>query len=131
MVETELGTTHVVTGRRPDRRSAAGLLRMMMAPGREPERDLVEWMALVGEHVRSSFAPPSLDAGAMSRLRGLPIDVLSGEHDVLLPPAKLRRAVERRLAVDSIAVVGAAGHLLPHGQPTAIGELLRPRTDAA
>jgi pimeloyl-ACP methyl ester carboxylesterase len=117
--------------RRSDRRSAAGLLRMMMAPGREPERDLVEWMALVGEHVRSSFAPPSLDVGALSRLRGLPIDVRSGEHDVFLPPAKLRRAVERRLAVDSFAVVGAAGHLLPHEQPTAIVELLRPPTDAA
>jgi pimeloyl-ACP methyl ester carboxylesterase len=67
---------------------------------------------------------------AASRATGC-IDVRSGEHDVFLPPAKLRRAVERRLAVDSFAVVGAAGHLLPHERPTAIVELLRPPTDAA
>jgi pimeloyl-ACP methyl ester carboxylesterase len=111
--------------RRPDARSAARLLRMMMAPGADPDPELVDWMALVGTHVRSSLAPPRLDAAATRRLGRVQIDVLSGEHDVFLPPKKLRRAVDRRLDVDSFAVVAGAGHLLPHERPDAIVTLLR------
>lgn len=110
---------------RSDDRSAARLLRMMMAPGNEPEPELVAWMALVGRHVRSSLAPPPLDDATSSRLAAVPIDVLCGAHDVFLPPGKLRPAVERRLGGASFEVVPGAGHLLPHERPDAVAELLR------
>lgn len=109
---------------RPRPRSAAKLLRMMMAPENEPGPDLVEWMALVGRHVRSSLAPPPLDEAASRLLANVPVDVLCGAHDVFLPPTGLRRAVERRLGHASYEVVPGAGHLLPHERPDAIAALL-------
>jgi pimeloyl-ACP methyl ester carboxylesterase len=111
--------------RRSDARSAARLLRMMMAPGGQPDDDLVEWMALVGRHVRSSMAPPALDEAALSRLAGVSIDILSGEHDVFLPPEKLAEAAARRLGDGSFTVIQGAGHLLPHERPGPLVELLR------
>lgn len=115
---------------RSDARSAAGLLRMMMAPGGEPDDELVEWMALVGRHVRSSMAPPALDDAALARLEGVGIDILCGEHDVFLPPEKLRVAASRRLGNASFGVVRAAGHLLPHERPGPIVDLLSRPTAA-
>lgn len=111
--------------RRPDERSAVGLLRMMMGPGSDPDAVLVAWMALVGRHVRSSLAPPALDEAALGRAAAVPIDVLCGEHDVFLPPARLRRAVARRLEGASFHVVAGAGHLVPHERPDAVVEVLR------
>lgn len=115
---------------RPDARSAAGLLRMMMAPGGEPDDELVEWMALVGRHVRSSMAPPALADAALARLERIGIDILCGEHDVFLPPEKLRAAASRRLGNASFSIVRAAGHLLPHERPGPIVDLLRRPTAA-
>lgn len=110
---------------RSTERSATRILRMMMARGGEPDPELVEWMTLVGRHVRGSLAPPPLDEAAASRLADVPIDVLSGEHDVFLPPAKLRRAVEQRLDAATFEIVPGSGHLLPHERPEALADLVR------
>jgi pimeloyl-ACP methyl ester carboxylesterase len=71
------------------------------------------------------MAPPALDAAALSRLAGVDIDILCGEHDVFLPPEKLGKAASRRLDDASFAVIQEAGHLLPHERPDPLVELLR------
>jgi pimeloyl-ACP methyl ester carboxylesterase len=117
--------------RHPDARSAEGLLQMMMAPGGDPDGELVEWMALVGRHVRSSMAPPAINDAGLARLAGVRVDILCGEHDVFLPPQKLRRAAARRLPTASFAAIPGAGHLLPHEQPGPILDLVRPPSTTA
>jgi pimeloyl-ACP methyl ester carboxylesterase len=97
-----------------------------MAPDGDPDHDLVEWTALVGRHVRSSMAPPAIDDAALTRLVEVRVDILCGEHDVVLPPEKLRRAAARRSSNASFAAVPGAGHLLPHEQPGPLLELVRP-----
>lgn len=106
--------------RRPDERTSAALLRMMMAPGAVPDLDLVRWMSLVGRHVRTSLAPSPLPDPVVARLRCRHVHVLSGRSDPFLPPDRLRRAVRRRLPGASFEPVDGAGHLLPHEQPEVV-----------
>jgi pimeloyl-ACP methyl ester carboxylesterase len=106
--------------RAPNVATSANLLRMMMAPGAVPEHDLVTWMALVGQHVRTSLAPGPIAPQDLRRIQGTPIRVVSGRHDAFLPPNRLRRAGARRLPAADLEVVPDAGHLLPHERPDAV-----------
>jgi len=101
----------------PNATTSARLLTMMMAAGHRPEPKLVTWMSLVGEHVRTSLAPSALPDHVLRDVRDLPIDVLSGEQDAFLPPARLQRALGRRLPKSSLHITPGAGHMLPHERP--------------
>lgn len=106
--------------RSPDRRTSAGLLQLMLAPGGTPNHLLVDWMALVGRHVRTSLAPAPLSSRDLQRIGELRVDVLVGRHDIFLPQSRLQRTIGRHLPSASLDVVDGAGHLLPHERPDAI-----------
>ncbi|MFB6836252.1 alpha/beta fold hydrolase [Streptomyces sp. NPDC056361] len=107
---------------RPTPARSARLLRALHAPGREPRAELVEWMTLVARHARSSGAPGL----AESRARKVPMTVVTGEHDVFLPPERLRPAVRRRLAGVELGVVPGAGHLVVEEFPERVAALVAP-----
>jgi pimeloyl-ACP methyl ester carboxylesterase len=104
---------------RRDEPSAAALLRRMAAPGSRPEPRLVQWMALVGRHVRSSLAPSPLGAGVLASVR-CPVALVTGAHDPFLPPGPLVAAADRIGGPVTTEVVEGAGHLLPHEAPVAV-----------
>ena len=106
--------------RAPNVVTSANLLRMMMAPGAEPDHDLVMWMTLVGQHVKTSLAPGPVAPQDLRRLRDTPIRIVSGGHDAFLPPTRLRRAAARRLPTAELEIVADAGHLLPHERPDTV-----------
>lgn len=106
--------------RSADQRNSARLLQLMLAPRATPTHLLVEWMALVGRHVRTSLAPAPLSSRDLERVRDVRVDVLVGRHDIFLPQARLERAIARRLPSAPLEVVDGAGHLLPHERPDAI-----------
>jgi pimeloyl-ACP methyl ester carboxylesterase len=92
---------------RPSPAHSAKLLRVMLAPEARPRPALVEWMTLVARDSRSSGAPGivPLPATAVRRL------VVTGEHDVFLPPRRLGPAARTRLGVP-LRVMPGAGHLV-------------------
>src|SRR5699024_3381651 len=97
----------------------ARLLRVMLAPGHAPRDELVAWMTLVARHTRSSGAP----ALAMPPGRSTPTTVVVGEHDVFLPPRRLRPAVRRAVGVE-LGVVPDAGHLVAEEYPDRLAALV-------
>ncbi|MFE2013500.1 alpha/beta fold hydrolase [Streptomyces sp. NPDC059491] len=107
---------------RPTPARSAGLLRALHAPGREPRAELVEWMTLVARNTRSSGAP----GRAEPRARKVPVTVATGEHDVFLPPGRLRPAVRRRLDGLELGVLPGAGHLVVEEFPERIAALVHP-----
>ena len=104
--------------RRP--RDSASLLGLMHGPGFNPRPELVEWMTLVARHVRSSADP----GRAVPTEPGLPTTAVSGEHDVFLPPERLRPALQQALGVELLVVPGG-GHLLAEESPREIAALTR------
>ncbi|MEU9125745.1 alpha/beta hydrolase [Streptomyces sp. NPDC048506] len=98
---------------------SARLLRTMLAPGHLPREELVTWMTLVARHARSSGAPGAavLPARPLSRL------VVTGEHDVFLPPRRLGPTVRRTLGAE-LGVVSGAGHLVVEECPAYLAALL-------
>ena len=108
--------------RHPDAVTSDALLRMMMAPGHRPSADLVEWMALVGTHVRTSLAPSPVAVAELGSVGDLPIEVLCGQHDAFLPPSRLARGMTRRLPGRGVDAVDGAGHLLPHERPELVAD---------
>ena len=113
--------------RTPNPATSEALLTMMMADGHHPDPDLVAWMSLVGQHVKTSLAPSPLPDRILRGLADTDIDVVSGADDVFLPAARLRRAVQRQLPGANIEIVPGAGHLLPHECPDALRHLLERR----
>ncbi|MFI9629488.1 alpha/beta fold hydrolase [Streptomyces sp. NPDC052042] len=105
---------------RPTSTRSARLLRTMLAPGRPPRGELVEWMTLVARHARSSGAPGT----ATLPVRSIPRLVVTGEHDVFLPPRRLGPAVRDRLGTE-LGVVSGAGHLVVEECPAYLSALLR------
>ncbi|MBD0716117.1 alpha/beta fold hydrolase [Streptomyces sp. CBMA370] len=103
---------------RPSPASSARLLRAMLAPGGRPRAELVEWMTLVARHSRSSGAPglAILPARPVTRL------VLTGEHDVFLPPRRLDAAVRDTLGT-RLEVVPGTGHLVVEECPARLATL--------
>lgn len=114
---------------RPEPTHSARLLRVMLAPGHSPREDLVDWMTLVARHTRSSGAPRA----AVLPARAVPRLVVTGEHDVFLPPRRLGPAVRGTLGTE-LGVVSEAGHLVVEECPAYLSTLLdrpaRPASDA-
>ncbi|MFI9297083.1 alpha/beta fold hydrolase [Streptomyces gardneri] len=76
-------------------------------------------MTLVARHARSSGAPGLAHVPS----RSVPRRVVTGEHDVFLPPRRLRPAVRRTLGVE-LGVVAGAGHLVIEERPDRIADLV-------
>ncbi|MEU6975462.1 alpha/beta hydrolase [Streptomyces sp. NPDC046371] len=103
----------------PRPRHSARLLRTMYADGGTPRTELVDWMTLVARHARSSGAPGL----ATVPDRPVPRRVVTGEHDVFLPPRRLEAAVHRRLGVE-LGVIEGAGHLVIEEEPDLVADLV-------
>ncbi|MEU3772470.1 alpha/beta hydrolase [Streptomyces sp. NPDC032472] len=104
---------------RPAPTNSARLLRAMLAPGHQPREDLVTWMTLVARHSRSSGAPGT----AVLPARPVPRVVVTGEHDVFLPPRRLLTAVRGKLGAE-LGVISDAGHLVVEERPHYLATLL-------
>ncbi|WP_069815740.1 alpha/beta fold hydrolase [Streptomyces sp. TP-A0874] len=98
---------------------SARLLRAMLAPGRQPRGELVEWMTLVARHARSSGVPGL----ATLPPRPVPRLVVTGEQDVFLPPRRLAPAVRDRLGLE-LGVVPGTGHLVVEERPEQLSALV-------
>lgn len=79
----------------------------------------MDWMTLVARHTRSSGAP----GAAVLPVRPLPRLVVTGEHDVFLPPRRLVSAVRSTLGAE-LGVVSKAGHLAIEECPEYLSTLL-------
>ncbi|MFB6930630.1 alpha/beta fold hydrolase [Streptomyces noursei] len=79
----------------------------------------MNWMTLVARHSRSSGAPGTATLPA----RSIPRLVLTGEHDVFLPPRRLGPAVHAALGAE-LGVISEAGHLLVEERPEYLSTLL-------
>ncbi|MGV9215009.1 alpha/beta fold hydrolase [Micromonospora sp. RB23] len=104
---------------RPRTTSSLRLLRLLSAPGRTPRAELVEWMTLVARHTR----PVSTDDLVPAATSRAPVVIASGDHDVFLPPDRLRAAAEQRLHAD-VDIVPAAGHLVTDEHPDTLAALV-------
>jgi pimeloyl-ACP methyl ester carboxylesterase len=107
---------------RPTTHRSARLLSRLVGPAHEPAPELVEWVRLVGRHVRCSSTPPP-DTDLARRWRSTPRTVATGAHDVVFPPSRLEEATSNMLDTP-LVVVPAAGHLLPLERPAAVLALL-------
>ncbi|BCK69344.1 hypothetical protein Srufu_032970 [Streptomyces libani subsp. rufus] len=105
---------------RPAPMHSARLLRAMLAPGHLPREELVTWMTLVARHARSSGAPGAAALPARPR----PRLVVTGSHDVFLPPRRLGPAVRCTLGAE-LGVVAGAGHLVVEECPDYLATLLK------
>lgn len=94
----------------------------MSEPGHDLE-DLVDWMTVVGRHVRTSLAPRPLPAHVLRQVTS-PALVLAGERDPFLPGHRIAEAARRRLPAAQAVVIPGASHLLPHDRPTQVAALL-------
>ncbi|MEV1293188.1 alpha/beta hydrolase [Pseudonocardia sp. NPDC049635] len=105
---------------RPTPRRAARLLATMAggAPIADHDR-LVEWMAMVPEHARSSLAPAPLPNVTISAWQHTPCRVVVGEHDRFFPPPRLAEVARTALHAGT-RVVPDAGHLVAHTAPEVI-----------
>ncbi|MGW2631487.1 alpha/beta fold hydrolase [Streptomyces chattanoogensis] len=114
---------------RPAPTHSTRLLRAMLAPGHTPRDELVDWMTLVARHTRSSGAPGAATLPA----RSIPRLVVTGEHDVILRPRRLRPAVRATLGAE-LGVISQAGHLVVEQRPKYLSTLLEvpghPTSDA-
>ncbi|GGU70351.1 hypothetical protein GCM10010211_40010 [Streptomyces albospinus] len=106
---------------RPTPKSSARLLRALHAPGRTPREELVDWMTLVARHARSSTEPGT----AALPPRPVPRLLLTGEHDVFLPPRRLAPAVRATLGTE-LRVMPGAGHLIVEEHADRLAALVRP-----
>ncbi|MGW7414569.1 alpha/beta fold hydrolase [Streptomyces sp. NPDC054863] len=105
---------------RPAPTHSARLLRAMLAPGHHPREELVNWMTLVARHSRSSGAP----GAATLPVRPIPRLIVTGQHDVFLPPRRLGPAVRATLGTE-LGVVAEAGHLVIEEHPEYLSTLIR------
>ena len=111
---------------RPSPRSAAALLATMTT---EPvPQHLVDWMALVGRHVRTSLAPAPLPDAALRRV-DVPVLAYTGSADGMVPPGPLQRSAHR-VADLRVRPVSGAGHLLPIERPHVVAEAVNQATAA-
>ncbi|WP_163275022.1 alpha/beta fold hydrolase [Cellulomonas iranensis] len=85
------------------------LLEHLVAPAERVDPELVEWLTLVGRHVRPGFVPGRQADRITDALRSRPPVVAAGVHDRLLPPAHVAPAARRLLGTDVVPL--ACGHL--------------------
>lgn len=103
---------------RPSPTTAAALLDTMST--QVVPAHLVDWMTLVGRHVRTSLAPAPLPDAALRRV-GVPVRASTGSDDTMVPPGPLERSAAR-LADVAVHRVDGAGHLLPIERPHLVAE---------
>ena len=108
---------------RPTNARSAALVQQFLAPGHMPPASLIEWFTLVGQNCRTSLAPPLLPNQLLAQRRSAQCHVATGQHDVFLPPGRLRRPAAQKLGVD-LRVIPDAGHLVTHEQPNALAALV-------
>lgn len=109
---------------RPTPARAERLLSTMDGGARVADRDrLVEWMAMVPMHTRSSLAPSPLPNQVLAAWQDTPCRVVAGEHDRFFPPARLT-VPARELLHAATTVVGGAGHLLTRTSPEVVVEVV-------
>lgn len=107
---------------RPNSATSRALLGQMCEPGHDVQ-ELVDWMSVVGRHVRMSLAPRPLPAQVLHQVT-CPVVVIAGERDPFLPGRGLARATARRLPAASTIVIASGRHLLPHDRPKQVGDLI-------
>jgi pimeloyl-ACP methyl ester carboxylesterase len=121
IVSLKTGTTMIRASTawllRPRLEHSRQLLRLFTSPGTPPPSDLVEWMHLVSMHCRVTLSPPPLPPDLLRAQSRIPLIVATGEHDRLLPPARLRPAVLQHLRTELVTLPGV-GHLALHERPT-------------
>jgi pimeloyl-ACP methyl ester carboxylesterase len=108
---------------RPTTPRSRRLLSLLWAPGADPRSELVEWMRLVGRHVKGSTTPPPPPPEVSAPWRTTPCTVVLGEHDPLYPADSLAVAARRMLNARLVEV--DAGHLLPYERPETVVRVLR------
>ncbi|MBC7303642.1 MAG: alpha/beta hydrolase [Nocardia sp.] len=104
---------------RPTTTHTHTLLRRMVAPGNRVPEELIDWMTLVARCCHSSLAPMPLPSTLLAARRAATTVVVTGRHDVFLPPHRIGPAVRRRLGIESRLLDGA-GHLVLDEQPGAV-----------
>lgn len=107
----------------PTRRSSRLLLARLWGSGAAAPDELVEWMQVVGRHVRWSSTPPPPPPELVRRWSSVPCIVAAGERAVVFPPDRLAVAARDLLRARLVTVPGA-GHLMPYEQPAAVLGLL-------
>jgi hypothetical protein len=103
----------------PSDRTAAGLLRVMSAPGWQPPTELVSWLAAVPRETRTSGAPGPLSPDVLDRWRQRDVVVVAGAHDCFFPAAELRRVAAAQLGVD-VLMLADCGHLVVDESPARV-----------
>lgn len=88
-------------------------------PGSPVPESLATWTDTVATCCHSSLAPAPLPAAVLSDRRATRRVVMTGRHDVFLPPWTMRPAARRGLGV-GVHVVESAGHLLMEERPDAV-----------
>ncbi|MFP5072621.1 alpha/beta fold hydrolase [Pseudonocardia nantongensis] len=105
---------------RPTPARSARMLATMYGEGVVADHDqLVDWMALVARHVRSSLSPSPLPERVVAGWHTTPCQVLVGEHDRFFTPGRVRPAAAGLLQAATTTVPGG-GHLLSHTSPDAV-----------
>lgn len=109
---------------RPTDTRSTRLLRMMSGPRGTPGPELAAWMTLVAGNCRSSLAPAPLPPSAFAQARNAAVNlVATGEHDIFLPPSRLRAPTARDLHT-RVHVLPGTGHLATEEAPQSISTLV-------
>lgn len=96
----------------PGPKTSSALLARMCGPNQSPTPEQIEWMSVVGRSVRKGLGPPVLPEAELRRAAASPCVVATGDHDIFLPPARLRGRTTSLLGTDVVRL--ACGHLLNH-----------------
>ena len=108
---------------RPSPPRSRALLRLMCGPHAVLDEALVEWLTLVARDSHTSGAPGALPDSVVSRWRGRPVRVLSGEVDCFFPAGRIQRAASTRLGTTATTLTGL-GHLAVEEDPALVGRLV-------
>lgn len=116
---------------RPTDTRSRRLLGLMTGPHGTVGGELAAWMTLVATSCRSSLAPAPLPPSAFVQAKNAVNLVATGEHDIFLPPARLRTPTTRDLHT-RVHVLPGTGHLATEEAPqsisTLVAEAVRRRT---
>ncbi|MGY1770752.1 alpha/beta fold hydrolase [Blastococcus sp. SYSU D00813] len=115
-------TLHWLT--RPSPRTARALAARMSGPGHDPRPETVEWLALVGRHVRAAGAPGPLPHAVTDAWREVPQRIAVGAHDCFFAPRRLAAALRGRPGGDPLVVLPGLGHLTTEEDPEGVAALV-------
>ncbi|MFC3994409.1 alpha/beta fold hydrolase [Nocardiopsis sediminis] len=109
----------------PSPATGARLLDFMSGPGHQGGHGTTaEWIALVGEHARTSLAPGPLTPDVVRAWRDTPVTVATGSHDPFFPPGRIAGPAGKLLGC-TVQTVAGTGHLTPHERSDLVRDLLR------